>query len=78
MILKLLLVLVVILVVYTLFFKKRAIEGPAKQRPRPKKKRKQVVDDEMIACAKCGTYVAVDDAFIKSGRYYCSKECMNS
>ena len=32
-------------------------------------------EDTMVPCAKCGTYVAVDEAIIKTGRYYCCKSC---
>ena len=74
MILKVILVIVVIATVYFIFIKKKPIAKPVKRKKEKKKKR---VSDELIPCAKCGTYVSVNDAFIKSARYYCSQECMN-
>jgi uncharacterized protein len=31
--------------------------------------------EDLARCETCGTYVAVKDAIIKSGKYYCSKSC---
>jgi uncharacterized protein len=75
MILKLILLIIVITAVYFIFFKKRPIDKTVNTKQRTGKKTKE--GDEMIACAKCGTYVTIDDAFIKNARYYCSTECMN-
>ena len=32
-------------------------------------------DQEMIECKKCNTYVALSEAIMSDGNYYCSKEC---
>ncbi|MEJ2467851.1 MAG: PP0621 family protein [Campylobacterales bacterium] len=73
MILKILLVLGVIAAVYFLFFKKSA---PLSQ---PKKKdtaAKKPEEDTMVPCEACGVFVSVKEAFMKDGKYYCSKTCM--
>ena len=72
MILKLLLLIVVITTVYLLFFKKKSIKKPTKT-----SRSKKTDSEEMVACSKCGTYVPVDETFIKDAKYYCSQECMN-
>ncbi|OQX60332.1 MAG: hypothetical protein B5M52_00495 [Helicobacteraceae bacterium 4484_230] len=73
MILKLLLTIIVIATVYFLFFKKSRVRS-VRQKPA----KKSSFDDEntMIECTECGTYTAVDEAYIKNGHYFCSKICM--
>ncbi|WP_200762644.1 PP0621 family protein [Nitrosophilus alvini] len=71
MIMKILLLLVVLAAVYFIFFKKKT---PQTQNMSKEKKRN--VDEEiMIECSKCGTYVSSKEAVIKDGRFFCSKEC---
>jgi len=36
-----------------------------------------VDEDTMVPCEECGVYISVKEAFIKEGRYYCSKSCMD-
>ena len=73
MILKLLLLIGVIAAVYFLFFKPKSVKKPSGGSGS-----KPDESNEMVACSKCGTYVPVNDAFIKNGNYYCSDECMHS
>lgn len=35
----------------------------------------QPPEDVMLACHSCGTFVESNDAILKDGHYYCSKEC---
>jgi len=72
MLLKILLVIGIIAAVYFLFFKKPAITAASKEANKPKN-----ADDEMmVPCETCGVFVSVKEAFIKDGRYFCSKACM--
>lgn len=69
--LKWLLVIGVVAVIYFLLIKKSspAVSGP-------KKRAEKSDDDTMVPCETCGTFVSVKEAFLKEGRYYCSKACM--
>ena len=69
--LKWLLVIAVVAGIYFFFIKKKPLKGSSTQ-PH------STQSDEMIACAECGTYCSVNDAYIKEGKYYCSKECMEA
>lgn len=53
--------------VYFLFFKKKTLTPPPSDNSQ---------DEAMIPCAKCGTYVQVKETFMREGKYYCSRECM--
>jgi uncharacterized protein len=73
MILKILLVLGVIAAVYFLFFKKSA---PLSQQKKKDTSAKKPEEDTMVPCEACGVFVSVKEAFLKDGKYYCSKSCM--
>jgi len=72
MAIKFLLLIGVFFVIYIIFFKKSK-----KEIPTGKKRSKKVPPegDIMMECAKCETFVGEDDAIIKDGKFYCSKEC---
>lgn len=72
MIMKLLLLAAVIAAVYFLFFKKKS---PAVS---PSKKDAEATKEEetMVPCETCGVYTSIKEAYLKEGRYYCSKTCM--
>lgn len=53
--------------VYFVFFKKKALTPPTSENSQ---------DEAMIPCAKCGTYVQVKETFMREGKYYCSRECL--
>ena len=84
---KLLVTVAVIYAVYHFWIKKPQIktqkqatqraheEAKQKARRSQTKKKETEEEDTMVPCEKCGTYVAVDEAIIKDGRYYCSKSC---
>ena len=74
MITKLLLLIVVIAAVYFFLIKKKTVKKPSGSNT---KQTRKLDDEDMVECAECGTYVRVDEAFIKNARYFCSQECMN-
>jgi len=66
--LKLLLLVGLIATVYYVFFaKKKSLTSP---------KNDDSMDEAMIPCATCGTYIQAKEALMSSGKYYCSHECM--
>jgi uncharacterized protein len=69
--LKWLLVIAVVVGIYFFFIKKKPIQGH-----RASEDVKE--SDEMVACISCQTFCSVNEAFIKEGKYYCSKECMEA
>uniref|UniRef100_UPI0040476FE4 PP0621 family protein n=1 Tax=Aliarcobacter sp. TaxID=2321116 RepID=UPI0040476FE4 len=69
MILKIIAVIIVAFLVYILFFKKN------RERDLVNKKNEKI-EDEMIECPTCGTYVSSNEAIVSNGRFYCSKECL--
>lgn len=71
MLLKLIALIAVLSAVYFIFFKKTRTEEIDEN-----KKKRKMGDEVMIECVKCGTYVSNKEAFIKDGKFFCSKECM--
>jgi uncharacterized protein len=65
--LKLLLLIGVLVGAYYLFFKKKKSLPPSSD---------NTLEEAMIPCAECGTYVQVKEALMRDGKYYCSRECM--
>ena len=70
MVLKVLAILVVLVLVYIFFFKKNREEEIGK----PKKKHE--IEDELVECPTCKTYVSSKEGILSNGKYYCSKECL--
>ncbi len=58
---------IVLAFVYFAFFRKK-IDGNEKIEKKD--------SEEMVECAKCGTYLSVKEGLIKYGKFYCSKNCM--
>jgi uncharacterized protein len=69
MMLKLLLLAALLVGVYYLFFKKKKSIPPSSDNGS---------EEAMIPCAHCGTYVQAKEAFMRDGKYYCSRECMEA
>ena len=71
---KLLVIVLVIAAIYYLFIRK-----PVKKSEEPtqtgSKKQDKKLEDIMVECTKCGTFVSSKEALIKDGQYFCSKEC---
>jgi len=59
-------------VIYIMFFKKSPKEVQSKRRS---KKKSAPKGDIMMECERCETFVSEDEAIIKDGKFYCSKEC---
>jgi uncharacterized protein len=71
---KLLIIALVIAAVYYFFFRKvRPLTEEEEEKP--KKKRDKKLEEIMVECAKCGTFVSPKEALIKDGSYFCSKAC---
>ena len=71
---KLLVIGLVIAAVYYLFFRKGKPQTDSGETT-PKDKNDKKLEDVMVECAKCGTFVSSKEALIKDGSYFCSKEC---
>ena len=67
--LTLLVFIAIIAVIYFVFFKKKSV-GAKKQNEIDKN------EDLMLECHKCGTFTSSNEAIIKDGKYFCSKECL--
>lgn len=73
MILKLLAIVVVLVLVYIVFFKKDR-EGVIKKN----NEKKENIEDIMVECPSCGTYVSKKEGILSNGNYFCSVECLNN
>lgn len=67
--LKLLLFAGIIGAVYFVFFKKKSLSPPSNDHSQ---------EEAMIPCAQCGTYVQIKETFMRNGKYYCSRECLEA
>ncbi|WP_417326841.1 PP0621 family protein [Halarcobacter sp.] len=71
MILKILAAAVVLFLIYIVLFKKGREKEVRKDR-KPKEK----IEDIMVECPTCSTYVSKKEAILSNGRFFCSKECL--
>ncbi len=63
---KILIIGVVLYLVYKFFFnKKNSIQSDTKQ-----------LEEELIDCPTCGTYISKEEAILSNGKYYCSDKCL--
>ena len=69
MLLKIIAIFVVLFLVYILFFKKNRERNI-------KNKRNEMIEDEMVECPTCKTYVSQKEAILSNGKFYCSKDCL--
>ena len=72
---KLLVIVLVIGAIWYLFFRKPAKKTPTDTGSTGSKKEDKKLEEIMVECAKCGTFVSSKEAIIKDGRYFCSKAC---
>lgn len=68
MILKILAAAVVLFLIYIVLFKK--------DREKEVKKEDEKIEDVMVECPTCGTFVSKKEAILSNGHFYCSKECL--
>lgn len=71
MIFKILAVIAVLFFVYLIFFKKDREKNI-------KVKKNEKIEDEMVECPSCKTYVSQKEAILSNGKFYCSKECLSA
>jgi len=64
MLLKILLLIIIGFLIYIIFFKKS-------------RKNNEQISDLMIECPSCKTFVSQKEAIVSSGKFYCSKDCLN-
>lgn len=69
MVLKVLAIVIVLILVYILFFKKN-------RESEISTKKNEKIEDELVECPTCHTYVSSKEAILSNGKYYCSKECL--
>jgi uncharacterized protein len=69
MLLKVIAIFGVLFLVYILFFKKNR-EKDIKNR------NDEIIEDEMVECPTCKTYVSQKEAIVSNGKFYCSKDCL--
>jgi uncharacterized protein len=67
---KIIVVIAILFIIYIAFFKKKAIQEEKKS-----SKKKSDSGDIMIECSECSTFVSENDAIIKDGKFFCTKEC---
>jgi len=72
MLIKVLFFSVIIFLIYIYFFKNNRQKDVTKHNEDAKKK---LEGDTMVECHACSTFVSYDEAIIKDGHYFCSKEC---
>lgn len=70
MILKFIAFVVVLFLIYIVFFKKNREIGTKSD------KKQDTIEDIMVECPTCSTYVSKDEAILSNGKFYCSKECL--
>ncbi len=71
MLLKLLGFIVVVFLIYIFFFKNKRKDEIEKS----KNDSKKLEGDTMVECKQCATFVSHNEAIIKDGCFFCSKEC---
>ncbi len=69
MILKFLAIAVVLFLIYIVLFKKDREKSVTK-------KEDEKIEDIMVECPTCKTYVSKKEAILSNGHYYCSKDCL--
>lgn len=70
MLLKIALFVAVLVLIYIFFFKN------SKKGEMNKKSSKKVLEGEtMVECKACSTFISHNEAIIKDGQFFCSKEC---
>ena len=70
MFLKVVFVIVMAFLAYIFLFKK------SREKEITTKKDNEQIEDEMVECPTCKTYVSKDEAILSNGKAYCSKECL--
>lgn len=69
MILKFLAIGVALFLVYIVLFKKDREKSVTK-------KEDEKIEDVMVECPTCSTFVSKKEAILSNGQFYCTKECL--
>ncbi len=69
MIFKIIVFGVVAYLVYAFFFKKNREKNV-------KDNNGEYLEDTMVECPSCGTYISKDEAVLSNGKYFCSQKCL--
>ncbi len=70
MILKFLIAAIVLFLIYIVLFKKD------REKEVKTNKKDEKIEDIMVECPTCGTFVSKKEAILSNGQFYCSKECL--
>lgn len=62
---------IIIYLVYLFFFRAKR-EKVKTSNPKQTKKDSET----MVECTKCSVFISPKEAFMKDGKFFCSKECM--
>ena len=76
MIFKFLAFAAVLFLIYILLFKKNRVQNNTTTCKKKRNDDKSI--EELVECPKCGTFVSKNEAILSNGKYYCSKECLQS
>ncbi|AFI06265.1 PP0621 family protein [Helicobacter cetorum] len=71
--LRILALLVIAWIIWRLFFKKSVFKNTFNDREQEPKE----LEEKMIVCSKCQTYVSSKDAIYSGAIAYCSETCLN-
>ncbi|MCP4970798.1 MAG: hypothetical protein GY932_09430 [Arcobacter sp.] len=69
MIFKILAIAAVLFLVYIILFKKDREKNVTK-------KEDEKIEDVMVECPNCKTFVSKKEAILSNGHFYCSKDCL--
>lgn len=71
MVLKVIFIIILAFLAYVFFFKK------AREKDNITKKNERI-EDEMVECPVCKTYVSQKEGILSNGKFYCSQECLEN
>ena len=66
--------LFILLIVYVVRLLRRIGGRPTRNSPPATKP--SIAPGEMIACARCGTFILKSEAIMADDHFYCSRECL--
>lgn len=69
MIFKILAIAVVLFLIYMVLFRKGREKNISK-------KEDEKIEDIMVECPTCSTFVSKKEAILSNGHFYCSKDCL--
>jgi len=68
--------LAILFMIYLLFFRKKNPNvSDKKESDKKQNKKERELEEVMVGCEVCDTFISTKDAIIKDGKFYCSKEC---